>query len=210
MIRFTGFRKFYSRRLIVSADEVEIPEGISRISGVNGSGKTTLFRCIAGMIPFLGSVRLFGVDPKKNPIAYRRLVSFSDAKPDYPGFLTGLDLLKYFCAVRNFSMNRTGALQKDFGVAEFIADKVETYSEGMHKRLSLLLAFIGSPRLIILDEPFAFLDREGQLKLLDMVNERLLREKINFLLSNHISGSFHGIGFIGEFRIENHRLLKVD
>ena len=209
MIRFTDFRKFYSGRLIVGADNVEIPEGLSRVSGVNGSGKTTLLRCVAGIIPFKGMISLFGVNPNRQPVEYRRLVSFSDAKPGYPHFLTGRDLLKYFCEARNEPMNLTGPLQKDFGVTEFIGDRIETYSEGMHKRLSLLLAFIGSPRLIILDEPFAFLDGEGQSYVLKLIHEYHERQKTNFLLSNHISESMHELSFTGEFRIENHRLLKI-
>lgn len=207
MIKLRKFRKRYGNKLIVQAEDLDIPGGLTTVRGQNGSGKTTLFRCIAGIIPFEGTLSLFDIDQRKSPVRYRRQVSYSEAKPLFPGFLSGIDILSFFCSARNVMEEDTKTIQHALGVDKYISDKIETYSEGMHKKLSLLLSFIGLQKLIVLDEPFAFLDEESMGILVSLIKKMNIEEKVNFLISNHISEYMQEITDCHEFRLENHMLI---
>ncbi len=209
MIQLTGFVKKYDNKLIVEAENQFLPEGISVIKGINGSGKTTLFRCISGIIPFKGNISLFEVNQKKQPIEYRKLVSFSEAKPDFPRFLKGSDVAGFFYSARGSDSHSMFSIIKGFGVDQFIEDNIETYSEGMLKKFSLILAFIGNCRLIILDEPFAFLDTDSKVHLLGTIEKLQKENNTSFLISNHISDSMSDLKYNSEYAIENHRLIKI-
>ncbi len=209
MIRLIGFEKNYGSRLIVKADNLIVPGGITVIKGHNGSGKTTLFRCIAGILPFTGSIQLFEIDQKKQPAEYRKLVSYSEAKPDFPRFLCGTDIAGFFCSARGVSCESRNGILKGLRVDQFIEERIETYSEGMLKKLSLFLAFIGDCRLIILDEPFAFLDSDARSILLSAIERFQNENKTSFLISNHISDAMTGLKYNSEYNLENHRLIKI-
>lgn len=209
MIQFKGYKKKYYGKLIVQSDDLALPEGLLILHGPNGSGKTTLFRCISGIIPYEGSIFLFDVDQKKNPALYRSYVSFSDAKPEFPRYLSGIDIARFFCAARSVPFQGTFKIQRDLGIDEFLDDKIETYSEGMHKKLSLFLAFIGLPRLIILDEPFAFLDANAREKLISIIDRLRNERKINFMISNHISETLGELSNSKDYKLENHKIVPV-
>jgi ABC-2 type transport system ATP-binding protein len=210
MIELRKFKKKYGNKLIVEAEEIVIPGGVSVVRGLNGSGKTTLFRCIAGIIPFEGNINLLGVDQRKFPVKYRRQVSFSEAKPEFPSFLTGADISSFYCSARRVTEADVSGLQHFLGVDEFINDRIETYSEGMHKKLSLFLAFIGRPELVVLDEPFAFLDEESRNILVELIHDFRKNDQMNFLISNHISEYMNEFNDCHEFRVENHTLFQVN
>jgi ABC-2 type transport system ATP-binding protein len=210
MIELTQYSKSYGDKLIVRIDRMTIPEGISVIRGQNGSGKTTLFRSIAGIIPFKGSIRLFNIDQKKNPVKYRHRVSYGEAMPALPPFLTGKDMLKFFRSVRSASSGDVEEIQETLGINEFINEKIDTYSEGMHKRLSLCLALIGYTPLVILDEPFAFLDTRVQESLKRMISKLRQEKKTNFLISSHTSGANQDLNPTFQFLLENHSLIPSD
>jgi ABC-2 type transport system ATP-binding protein len=96
MLQFTGVEKSYGSAKILDIPSLELPPAIYWLQGPNGSGKTTLLRMLAGILPFRGQIRLQGVSPKHDPVAYRRLICWADAEPLYPEFLTGEDLLAFY------------------------------------------------------------------------------------------------------------------
>ena len=69
----------------------------------------------------------------------------------------------------------------------FISDPVSTYSSGMLKKLSLALAFIGKPRIILLDEPLITLDEDAICVLYQWIDEKNKKEGTSFFLSSHQS-----------------------
>jgi len=207
MLQLRKFRKKYGNRLIVQTDDLVIPRGVTTVRGVNGSGKSTLFRCVAGIIPYEGSIELFGIDQRSSPVKYRRRVSFSEAKPLFPGFLSGRDISSFYSVARSIKETEVADLSHALGVDEFLNDKIETYSEGMNKKLSLMLAFIGSPDLIVLDEPFAFLDEDSRGILISLIKKISESEQRNFLISNHISEYMHELTDCHQLRLENHSLV---
>jgi ABC-2 type transport system ATP-binding protein len=184
MLQLTGIKKTYGPRIILQIPQLIIPTGAWWLKGNNGSGKTTLMKIVGGINPFEGTILLNSVDLAKNPIAYRQQVSFAEAEPVFPGFVTGWDLIRFVQNTRKEKEERVQALVEYFGVRSFLDYTVGTYSSGMTKKLSLLLAFIGNTKLILLDEPLITLEDVFLPLLFSLIKERKA-QGTSFLLSSH-------------------------
>jgi ABC-2 type transport system ATP-binding protein len=184
MLHLTNLKKTYGLRVILDIPNLILPDGAHWIKGNNGSGKTTLMKIIAGINPFEGNVVLHGIDLIQKPLEYRQLVSFAEAEPLFPGFLTGWDLIRFVQKTRNEKDDIINSLVDYFDILSFLAYPVGTYSSGMVKKLSLLLPFIGSARLILLDEPLITLEDSFLPKLFSLIKERQA-QGVSFLLSSH-------------------------
>jgi ABC-2 type transport system ATP-binding protein len=183
-LQLTDIKKAYGSRVILHIPELNLPDGIYWIKGNNGSGKTTLMKIVAGIIPFEGTVVLNDIDLVKNPMTYRQQVSFAEAEPVFPGFVTGWDLIRFVQNARKEKEESLQALVDYFGVRSFLDYTVGTYSSGMTKKLSLLLAFIGNTKLILLDEPLITLE-DIFLPLLFSLIKLRQKQGTSFLLSSH-------------------------
>ena len=185
MINLRGVEKYYYDKLIVRIPEFTFDAGITWIAGVNGSGKTTLLKAISGMIPFNGDVILTGTSLNKKPVAYRRMISYAEAEPLYPAFVTGWHLVRYYQSTRKASDENVGELVRLSALEQQLKNPVGTYSSGMVKRLSLLLALMGHVPLILLDEPLATLDAAGVETLPVLMQEYRKRYETSFIFSSH-------------------------
>ena len=185
MLEFISIQKFYGRRQVLDIPSLQLEKGIFWLQGANGSGKTTLLRMTGGLLPFKGDIRLDGVSLRKDPVSYRRAVSWSDAEPLYPAFLSGEDLLSFYLDIRGVSRDKAEYLVNLFQVRSYLASPIGTYSSGMVKKLSLLLAFVGDPSLIILDEPLVTLDHEAIPVVYRLVKETWHQKGTCFLISSH-------------------------
>jgi ABC-2 type transport system ATP-binding protein len=186
MLVLKDFSKSYGDTLIIAIDRLVLPPGIHWIRGQNGSGKSTLFKSLAGIIPCKGEVAFEdGVTLHNHPVDYRRRVNYSEAEPLFPGFLTAKDLVKFIGKAKGASTEQMAYWVDLFQVKPFYEHPCETYSSGMLKKLSLVLAFLGSPQVIILDEPLITLDAQTRETLLHAV--KLWIEKTNgiILMSSH-------------------------
>jgi ABC-2 type transport system ATP-binding protein len=171
MLRFERFEKSYDGQLIISAD-LHLPHGLYWLKGENGSGKTTLLKGIAGLIPFKGEITVHDTSIKKQSKEYRSIVNYAEAEPLYPDFLTGRELIKYYIGAKGGNETQVKELQEQLGVGSYIHNKVGTYSSGMAKKLSLILAFTGSPKLVLLDEPLITLDKASVAALQNIIREK--------------------------------------
>lgn len=163
MLRFRNFKKAYFNKLIIEIENVDLEKGVYWIRGSNGSGKSTLLKSVAGMIPFEGEISLFGLpNTTKNAMAYRKMVNYSDAEPLYPEYLKGIDLISFYRSINKTPSRKSiDELLERFKMKDAYLDPIGSYSSGMKKKLALILAFIGSPKLILLDEPLVALDYDA-------------------------------------------------
>jgi len=184
MLQLTDFKKAYGSRVILQIQSLNIPSGSYWIKGNNGSGKTTLMKIVAGINPFEGFVQLNSIDLVANPMAYRKQVSFAEAEPLFPGFITGWDLVRFVQTTRKETDAGIQSLLEYFGIANFLPYAIGTYSSGMTKKLSLLLAFIGDSKLILLDEPLITLEDVFLPSLFSLIKDRQV-SGTSFLLSSH-------------------------
>lgn len=184
MLAIKDLSKKYGSHTILQVSELNIPDGTFWIEGGNGSGKTTLLKIIAGISPFDGSIALNNIDLKKSPVAYRKYISYAEAEPQFPPTLTGTELIQFFRKTRNVDQAQIDSLINHFNVSSFLNQAVGGYSSGMMKKLSIVLAFIGSPKLILLDEPLITLDVNFIPLLLSAIKERQA-QGISFLITSH-------------------------
>lgn len=185
MLQFANVYKTYDQQPVLEISSLKLERNVYWLQGINGSGKTTFLSMLAGLIPFKGDILLDGINLRKKPLSYRRLVNFAEAEPLYPDFITGLELVSFYQDIRKAASVQTELLVNLFKMHRFLSMPVGTYSSGMVKKLSLLLAFIGKPSLILLDEPLATLD-EGSIHILpDLIRAYNKEFKTCFIFSSH-------------------------
>ncbi len=149
-------------REIVAVDRLTLEgPGWAGIIGANGSGKTTLLRALAGRLPFAaGTVTIGGEACGGDRAARARRIGFAPEIAALPGELTGRDLL--FLIARPFGADildpALADLRAALGVEAFWHRRVGSWSAGMRQRLAVYAAFAGGQRIVILDEPFNWLD----------------------------------------------------
>lgn len=184
MLSIKNFKKQYpgNPEPVLVIKELITEQGIYWLKGENGSGKTSLFKSLAGLIPFEGEISVNGIDIIKQRMEYTRLVNYAEAEPLFPAFLTGKDLIDFYISTKG--TNFPTALFNSLGVDKFMRQKTAVYSSGMMKKLSLLLAFIGSPVLVLLDEPLIALDT-ASVQILEELILQKSREGISFLITSH-------------------------
>jgi heme ABC exporter ATP-binding subunit CcmA len=132
--------------------------------GANGTGKTTLLRCLAGQLrPSRGHVLWFGNSPFQRR-SNRLLVGFAAHESYLYLDLSAQENLLFAARMYGISRvkERVAAVLKTMGLEERGGSPVRSLSKGMRQRVSLGRALIHEPPIVILDEPFAGLDTEGQ------------------------------------------------
>ena len=185
MLQFDRVYKSYNQQPVIEISHLKLERNIYWLQGTNGSGKTTLLKMLAGLVPFTSEIRLDGVNLHDHPVSYRRLVNFAEAEPLYPDFITGHELVCFYTEIRKAATAQIDMLINLFQMHHFLRSPIGTYSSGMVKKLSLLLAFIGKPSLLLLDEPLATLD-EGSLQILPELIIAYHKEfRSAFIFSSH-------------------------
>ena len=207
MLSLKQIDKKYGSHTVLSFDEWKIDSGIFWLKGGNGTGKTTLFRIIAGQTPFSGQVLLNSIDLKKDSINFRSKISYAEAEPQYPLFITGHELINFYKDVRQAQQQKIDELTLLFEMDTFLDQKIGGYSSGMLKKLSLICAFIGNVELYILDEPLITIDVESAVKLYQLISSKA-KEGKSFLLSSHQEISKEKLKISQVFEIKNKAINK--
>ena len=128
--------------------------------GPNGAGKTTALSLLVGLRrPDHGRALLFGADPRR--AAARRCLGVTPQEAAYPGSLRVRELVELVRAHYPRPAPTSVVLDR-FGLTELARRQAGGLSGGERRRLSVALAFAGSPALVVLDEPTTGLDRESR------------------------------------------------
>jgi ABC-2 type transport system ATP-binding protein len=162
-VRLDGVVKRYGGRTVLDSVSLEVTPGITGLVGPNGAGKSTLVRSILGLVRLAaGSVRVFGLDPAREP---RRVRSLMGVVPEdecsVPG-LSGVEMVRY--AARLCGLPRTESLRRAHEVLDWCDAgqeryrPVETLSVGTRQKVAFAAAIVHDPRMVILDEPTNGLD----------------------------------------------------
>ncbi len=199
--------KSYGKHVVLGIPSFHVDNGIYWIKGANGSGKTTLLKIVAGLLSFDGDVIINDISLKKQPLQYRRQISWSEAEPLFPSFLRGVDLIKMYSRIRKAPEAEVNKLVFVLKMDDYIANAIGTYSAGMTKKLSLLLSFLGKPSLIILDEPFITLDAETVSIVAELITEMNLNNKTHFIISSHQDIDMRELRFDKSFVLSDKTLV---
>lgn len=129
------------------------------VIGANGSGKTTLLRAIAGRLPIAGgSCAIFGKERAHDRSARARAVGFAPPIDKLPAMLRVRKLLELAGDAAEAQESRSPALWEAIGIKGLLDLTIGECSSGMRQRTALALAFASHSRIVILDEPFNWLD----------------------------------------------------
>ncbi|MEM1405606.1 MAG: ABC transporter ATP-binding protein [Bacteroidota bacterium] len=208
MILLSNYSKAYVRTTVLSIKNLKIEPGLHLVQGANGSGKTTFFKSISGIISFKGDCSLNGQSIKKDAVEYRRYVNYCEAEPNFPHFLNGRELISFVSKAKNTPDTTLHKIVMSFGVEKFWKKPIATYSSGMLKKTSLVLAFAGNPRVILLDEPFTTIDRDSKEQLCLFIREyRALG--CTFLISAHQEPKTISLEFDSTLILENNTVNKL-
>jgi ABC-2 type transport system ATP-binding protein len=191
-LRTKALTKRYGDRTVVDHLDLDIEEGtIFGLLGPNGAGKTTTILMILGLSePTAGSVRVFGLDPTRNPLDVKRLVGYM---PDSVGFyetLTGRQNLTYTARLNRIpdreSEGRISDLLEQVGLTDASGDPVGTYSRGMRQRLGIADTLVKNPRIAILDEPTMAIDPEGVAEMQALIRNLADDHGVTVLVASHL------------------------
>lgn len=129
------------------------------VIGANGSGKTTLLRAVAGRLPIAeGRCAIFGQETVQDRDARASTIGFAPPIEGLPASLTVRELLALAGDEPSVQSQRNAALWLALGVENLLDVPVGQCSSGMKQRAALALAFARPTRIVILDEPFNWLD----------------------------------------------------
>jgi ABC-2 type transport system ATP-binding protein len=168
-----GLTKSFGRTRAVDGLSLSLSRGVVGLLGPNGAGKTTLLRMLATVLaPDDGTLQLLGRDPSRpgERLEVRRRLGYLPQSPSlYPGF-TPFDLVDYVAVLKEHTdagwrRDECRRVLDAVGLSDQMHRKVKTLSGGMRQRVALAAALVGSPELLVLDEPATGLDPDQRLRL---------------------------------------------
>ncbi|MDO4929361.1 MAG: ATP-binding cassette domain-containing protein [Corynebacterium sp.] len=155
------------RQILQDVSLMAQPGRIHALLGRNGAGKSTTFKALLGLVPYTGSVKILGQDFKPELL---RQVGASINGPAYYGHLSARDNVRVHTKVFGMSDDEADRVLQLVGLTGTGRKKAKDFSTGMKTRLALAIAFLGSPRILILDEPQNGLDPQGITELREMMH----------------------------------------
>ena len=210
MLQLSNIQKWYGGHHVFSIEELTLPKGVYWLKGANGAGKSTFMKMLAGLIPFKGEVFIDEkISLRKNPVHYRLLVNHSEAEPAYPSFLTGNELIEFVSNIKKGTKEQVNEIRNILGIDNYLQNPTGSYSSGMLKKLSLLLAFIGQPKWILLDEPLTTLDQSSQKALCELIMQQRQQKNISFIITSHHDIENNDIHFDKTFILKDKQLLLI-
>ena len=166
MITAAGLRKSFARTPVIDGVSLEVPAGTCLVLlGPNGAGKTTLLRIFATLVrPSSGSLTVAGVDALRSPEAVREATAMVAHGSYVYEDLSALENLRFWATMggHDASDGRLRAALSQVELEAVAHERARTFSSGMKRRIGLARVALGRARLLLLDEPFTGLDRQGR------------------------------------------------
>ena len=190
MIQAEGLTKFYGSVPAIENVSFSVERGeIMGFLGPNAAGKTTTMRILTGYMPATrGRARVAGYDVAADPIEVKRRVGYCPENvPLYPEMVVAA-FLNYVADVKGVGRSElpgeVGRVMEHCGLTHMARRPIRNLSKGYRQRVGLAQALIGSPPVLILDEPTVGLDPSQIIEIRQMIQD--LAQQHTILLSSHI------------------------
>ena len=188
-VEAVGVCRRYGRRWALVDVDVLLPRGSAlAVAGRNGAGKSTLFRVLSTLIrPDRGATRVLGVDPRADLLGVRRKVALLSHASNHYEALTALENLQVAARFLDRAADRASLLPRlaEVGLADRADDRVQTFSAGMRKRLTLARTLLQEAEVVFLDEPYGQLDPPG-FRLVDGLLAAMRAKGTTVLMATHL------------------------
>lgn len=177
MLRINNLTKAYGDKKAVDDLSLYIQRGeIYGFIGHNGAGKTTTLKSVVGILDFdEGEIYINGKSIRKSPVECKRLIAYIPDNPDLYDFMSGIKFLNFVADIFGVSSDeRQEKIRKyadAFELTKDLAQPISSYSHGMKQKLAVISAWLHSPKLIVMDEPFVGLDPKAAFILKEMMRE---------------------------------------
>ncbi|AXT61804.1 ABC transporter ATP-binding protein [Aquimarina sp. AD10] len=191
MITVHNLTKTYTGNTVLNIEHLEIQKGNSfGLVGNNGAGKTTLFSALLDLInPSTGHIENNGFNVSKSEDWKSITAAFID-ETFLIGYLTAEEYFYFIGELRGQNKADVDGLLSDFEDffhGEILGQKkyLRDLSKGNQKKVGIIAALIGTPEVIILDEPFANLDPTTQIRLKKIIKDLAANPEVTVLVSSH-------------------------
>ncbi len=177
MLKIENLTKVYGDKKAVDDLSLHIAPGeIYGFIGHNGAGKTTTLKSVAGILQFdAGEIYINGKSVKEQPLECKKEIAYIPDNPDLYDFMSGIKYLNFIADIFGVSAeDRAARIKKyadTFELTDSLAEPIAAYSHGMKQKLAIIAAWLHTPRLIIMDEPFVGLDPKAAHILKEMMRE---------------------------------------
>ena len=169
--------KIYGDKKAVDDLSLTIESGeIYGFIGHNGAGKTTTLKAVAGILAFdEGQIRIDRNSVREKPLECKKELAYIPDNPDLYEFMSGIGFLNFVADIFGVSAVDRAARLRHYGdMFEWtprLAEPIAAYSHGMKQKLAIISAWLHTPKLIIMDEPFVGLDPKAAHLLKGMMRE---------------------------------------
>lgn len=168
VVTVSNLTKSFKNKKVLKGVNFEIEKGhIFALLGSNGAGKTTTINILSTLLgPDDGDVIVNSYSLVRQPEQIRKSISLTGQFAAVDDILTGKENLELIAKLRHVPdpSKVANELLKQFGLEEASDQRAGTYSGGMARRLDIAMSLIGSPAVVILDEPTTGLDPEARIE----------------------------------------------
>ncbi len=181
MLKIKNFTKKYGEKCAVDNLTLEIRPGeICAFIGHNGAGKTTTLKACVGLLGFdEGEITIDGISIKSDPIRAKQITAYIPDNPELYEFLTGIKYLNFVADIYGVDAGERSKIiaeiADEFDLTKDLAERIGSYSHGMKQKLAIIAAWLHSPKLVLMDEPFVGLDPKAAHTLKLMMREHCER-----------------------------------
>ena len=189
ILKTYNITKKYGNQVAVNNVNMTIRKGeIYGFIGQNGAGKTTLIRLITGLIHKTGGeIELLGATGEAELNKSRTMIGSLIETPSFYTNMTARENLEVSRLVRNIPGKKCiDEVLELVGLKDVQKKKVKNFSLGMRQRLGIANAFMGNPKLLILDEPINGLDPMGIVEIRELLKKINKEKDMTILISSHI------------------------
>jgi lantibiotic transport system ATP-binding protein len=180
--------RFSENEVVLKDINLQVQTGsIYGFLGPNGAGKTTTLRLALGLLKKQqGSISFFGLPFKENRLTILKKIGSLIESPSLYGHLTAKDNLSVLQKIYQCPKERIQHVLDLVGLPTTGNKKASQFSLGMKQRLSIAIALLHSPSLLILDEPTNGLDPSGIIEVRELLKKLNQEDGITILISSHL------------------------